>query len=210
VTVRLRPEALEGTLQGYVFEQGTTNRIADAVVVIVNEATGERFERTTNYDGFYRFTDLDLGRYTVVAWADGFSVAASPNSPVTLAAGTGVHEDINLTPGDYPGYRLVVTVVGAPADIVELEMAGVTFARLAGTNIWEAASATQMLGEVEASARFFVTAYYEVTSGSYTNRVAHVTLRLVEVDAVARFHFDGNVVEVVLELGAPSPTAIAQ
>jgi len=215
ITVRLQPEALEGMLQGYVMEAGTQNRLADATVEVVNNTTGAVSTVQTNSDGFFRFTGLPLGNYTVVAWADGFVASASPNSPVTLPTGSGVHENVYLV-RTIPGvndFNLLVTVIGPTAGDVIITMPGVTLTRIGTTNVWGAVRNTQMLGLVTASAPFFRTETYNVTPASYNVAgVAHVTLELEEIVALVRFHFGITgmpYVEIQLEnLNQPIPTAL--
>ena len=208
VNVLLQPEATDGMLQGYVFEAGTTNRLAGATVTIVNNDTGATHETTANAEGFYRFTGLEPANYTVTAWASGFVASASANSPVTLVAGSGLHEDIHLARGAGTEYSLLVTVTGAAVDTVSLTMEDTTLTRVGTTNVWRAIANGPMLGIVTASAgNNYTPVSYTVTAGSYVDRVALVVLNLEEIGARVRFHFDGIYEDVLLVFDQALDTA---
>lgn len=205
VTVRLTRVADPGVIQGYVIDADTNRRLPGATVRIVNDTTGAVVELTTDAEGFYRSPVLAAGNYTVIAWADGFSVAVSPNSPVTLVDGEpGVNENVFVV-ASIPGvndYELIVNVAGTipEGQTIVVTMDGVTFVRDANANVWMAADDSAMLGTVTATAGF-ATAYAEVTLESYVNGVAHVVLVLQLPAGFVRFHHDGTYTDVPVILG---------
>ena len=214
VTVWLDPIAPEYSLQGYVIEAGTSNRLSNATVMIVNTETGWNDYMVTNSEGFFRFEGLALGDYTVIAWSDGFNVATSPNSPVTLSSGVGTHENVYLTAGGND-YSLIVTVVGPPASAVSISMSGGTNLAQSGvTNVWTAAGTAPMVGDITVVAQFFQTALVPVVVEDYVNGVARIVIIMEEPDAIIRFHVrdaNGNLlapVDVQVELGQVISTAL--
>ena len=54
---------------------------------------------------------------------------------------------------------------------------------------------------VTVRAENFITEEYEIRSSHYEDRVAFVRIELEEPDAVIRFHFDNQIVSVVVEVG---------
>jgi len=215
ITVRLRPVALEGTLQGDVFEYGTQNRLAGATVEAVNNETGVVSTTQADIYGFFIFTNLPLGSYTVVAHATGFVANASSNSPVTLPVGSGVHENVFLERiiSGVNDFSLLVTVIGPAADNVTITMPSVTLNRIGTTNVWRADRNTQMLGLITANAPLFRAGTFNVVPASYTSAgVAHVVMVMEEIDAIVRFHFGISgmpYIEIPLEnLNQPIPTAL--
>jgi len=189
VTARMQRIAGEGVLQGYVFEAGTQNRIGYASVAITNTATGVVQTIEANYDGFFRFEGLPLDSYVVTAWADGFIVANSVNSPVTLLAENGVTENVYLTRRTDPtaDFELLVAVVGpAPNDVV-IDMAGVNLERVGTSNIWRAYGNAVITGTINVDAPMFRATYRIVDAASYnSNGVAFVSIVMEEINAVIR------------------------
>jgi len=227
VTVRLQQVAQEGVLQGYVFDVDTMQRLANATVSIVNIETGYTRQMQTNYDGFYRFENLALASYNVIAWAEDYSVEASPNTPVTLPAGRGVHENVYLSllePGDIgygDDYRLVIAVAGPAEGIVTILMEdaaenAITLTQVDTTNVWVATGNTHILGEITVTAPMFVRTQREVTVADYSpdNYNAWVVITPEEISAVVRFHLldeDGNPITIDLpleQLGLINPASI--
>ena len=189
VSARLQRIAGEGVLQGYVFEQGTQNRIGNASVTVTNTATGAVQRQEANYDGFFRFEGLAQGSYMVTAWAEGFVIANSPNSPVTLGAGSGVSENVHLAraTGPLPDYELLVAVIGPAPGVVVIDMVGVTLERIGTSNIWRAYGNTMMTGVINVDAPMYRATTRIVDASSYDNNgVAFVSIVMEEIDALIR------------------------
>src|SRR5450432_2506157 len=81
--VTVRAQATSGDLTGTVFDaSGAT--IPNATVIALNDATGVKSAAQTNAGGVYRFTNLPIGRYTLLGSASGFSSNTLKNVDLTL------------------------------------------------------------------------------------------------------------------------------
>jgi len=190
-------------LQGYVIEEGTETRIGEARVTIVNLESGEEAYKYADEEGFFRFEGIAEGEYKVIAWAEGFDIAMSPNSPVRITAGPqgGVHENVYIRRAELPPgeYRLNVVVVG-PTGEVTITMAGTTLVPGGTRNVWTAQGTAPMLGEIRVVAQGFQTAVVQVELEDYVNGVARIVIIMEEPDAIIRFHVrdaNGNLLEPV-------------
>src|ERR1700683_724671 len=100
--------ASTGALRGTVVD-ATGSRIAGAVVVLVNDATGLRYSIISNSNGQFVFQLLPPGDYFGRATAAGMSPQITPNLHVTVDGTTDI--EFNLT---VAGVKETVTVSGAP------------------------------------------------------------------------------------------------
>ena len=71
--------------------------VRDAVITLLNTATGEVATRTTNSTGIYTFQDLHIGNYTLVVTEPGFEKYTKTDIVLNVAAT--VREDATLTVG---------------------------------------------------------------------------------------------------------------
>jgi hypothetical protein len=85
------------SLQGTVEDQ-TGAVIPNATVTLTQTGNQQQRVQTTSAEGFYRFSELPPGSYSVVVAAANFKSSNSNN--VDIAAETPRSLDINLTPGD--------------------------------------------------------------------------------------------------------------
>ena len=100
------------TIRGLVSDQNKA-AIANANVVVVNEATGLRREVVTNNDGSYTIANLPLtGAYKITITASGF--AAADKSDVELRANEAASVDVTLQPQGATG---AVTVLGTTDNV---------------------------------------------------------------------------------------------
>jgi len=78
-----RAQAISGDLTGTVFDSSGA-AIPNASVVALDDATGVKTTAQSNADGVYRFTNLPIGRYTLIASATGFTDDQLKNVDVNL------------------------------------------------------------------------------------------------------------------------------
>ncbi len=76
-------QATSADLTGTVFDASEAG-IPNATVSATNDATGVKSAAQTNADGVYRFNNLPIGRYTLMATAAGFSSDTLKNVDLTL------------------------------------------------------------------------------------------------------------------------------
>lgn len=86
-----------GALRGRVFDGQSRAPIAGARVELQGE-TGDQFQSTsTDDEGSYEFRAIPPGRYTVSAWAEGYSeLAYSPRPPIRDKTAIPIGKDTNL------------------------------------------------------------------------------------------------------------------
>lgn len=106
-------------LQGTVSDNSGA-AIPNATVTLTNNETQRKQTATTSGDGFYRFTGLAPGTYSLSAEAKGFSRQSLKNVVVTAEQTQGV--DLTLHPGEVSE---TVTVTGETAPLLETENAEV-------------------------------------------------------------------------------------
>ena len=106
------------SLQGTVEDQSGAV-ISGATVTIKDAGTQQQRTQTTSGDGFYRFSELPAGSYSITVAAPNFKSNTSDN--VTVAAETPRTFDVHLTPG---GASETVTVNAN--DIAALQTADAT------------------------------------------------------------------------------------
>src|SRR5580704_13687803 len=82
-SVSARAQAISGDLTGTVFDSSGA-AIPGASVAALNDATGVKAATLANASGVYRFTNLPIGRYTVIATMSGFSTDQLKNVDITL------------------------------------------------------------------------------------------------------------------------------
>ena len=76
-------QAISGDLTGTVFDASGA-AIPNATVVATNDATGVKSTAQASTSGVYRFTNLEVGRYTLTGTAPGFATATLKNVDLTL------------------------------------------------------------------------------------------------------------------------------
>src|SRR5947209_6607950 len=108
-----------GGVRGTVFDQSNA-RIAGATIVLVNNATGFRRERSSDSAGSFAFELLPPGEYSARVVAEGMSPQVSPSLGVNVGGMTEI--DFKLT---LAGPREAITV-SAEAKQVETEPRGVS------------------------------------------------------------------------------------
>src|SRR5437763_5329194 len=108
-----------GGVRGTVFDQSNA-RIAGATIVLVNNATGFRHERSSDSAGSFAFELLPPGEYSARVVAEGMSPQVSPSLGVNVGGMTEI--DFKLT---LAGPREAITV-SAEAKQVETEPRGVS------------------------------------------------------------------------------------
>ena len=200
VTVLIEP--IPPTSQGiYGTVRGPEGSVAGARVFINNESGVVR-EVTTNALGHYEALDLPVGQYTVTVVAGGF-ITQSRDATVTTNNMTRV--DFTLVAGG-AAYRVIAIVAGAPADdiTVTINRAGVTFTRVAGTNIWEAGSDTPLTGAVVTASAPLHTDGTATVGAHDANGVAVVSINLVPDSPDPGF---GGIRGTVTSLGDPVANA---
>ena len=101
------------SLQGTVEDQ-TGAVIPNATITITQIDTQQQRVQTSSADGFYRFSELPPGNYTVAVTASGFKGSTQNN--VGVAAETPRSLDIKLTPG---GASETVTVNGNATPVLQ-------------------------------------------------------------------------------------------
>src|SRR6267154_476672 len=106
-------------IHGTVFDP-SNGRIPHASIVLVNNATGLRYERISDSGGRFAFELLPPGGYSARASADGMSPQLSPDLRVNVGGITEI--DFNLT---IAGPHESITV-SAEAKLVENEPRGVS------------------------------------------------------------------------------------
>ncbi len=89
---RLRAQAVGATLSGTISDQ-SGGVVPNAEVAILNTATGETRNVTTNADGLYSAPNLQPGAYTVTVTAAGFSKVVQTGLTLTV----GASQTLNLT-----------------------------------------------------------------------------------------------------------------
>ncbi|MBV9211769.1 MAG: carboxypeptidase regulatory-like domain-containing protein, partial [Acidobacteria bacterium] len=72
-SVGQQAQVTTGQLQGIVRDSNGAV-VAGAAIQLINEKTKQRRETTSNDEGFYRFSSLEAGSYTIVVSATGFEV----------------------------------------------------------------------------------------------------------------------------------------
>ncbi len=118
-TLRARP--VYGTIAGRVVAGGTRNAIEDATVLVVDLATGESHETTTAADGSFRFDDLPVSEYVLLAESD-----AGVHLPERYDLGEQVSREVtvHLVRGGPDVLRGQVTLEGDPFPFAEVAVAG--------------------------------------------------------------------------------------
>src|SRR5437764_6383780 len=74
-----------GAIRGVVVD-ASSSRIVKASIVLLNDATGLRYERLSDSTGRFTFELLPPGDYSARATAEGMSPQVSPGVHVTLGA----------------------------------------------------------------------------------------------------------------------------
>ncbi|HEX8815729.1 MAG TPA: TonB-dependent receptor [Terriglobales bacterium] len=108
-----------GALRGTVSDP-TGARIADATVVVVNDATGFRYSMASDAEGRFAFELLPPGDYTARAAARGMSAQETPKLHVEVGGETAI--DFKL---EVAGGKETVTVTGEPP-VVDTQPAAVS------------------------------------------------------------------------------------
>src|SRR5436309_1922344 len=85
-------QAVGGTLQGHVASQ-SGEPVAGASVIALETGTGVSRSVKTDADGFYRITELHVGRYQITVSLQGFNTQV--RSGLTVAIGQ--QHDIDFT-----------------------------------------------------------------------------------------------------------------
>ncbi|MFZ0283712.1 MAG: TonB-dependent receptor, partial [Terriglobales bacterium] len=101
-------DASTGALRGTVVDS-TGSRIAGAVVVLVNDATGFRYSIASDASGQFVFQLLQPGDYSGRATADGMSPQVTPRLHVTVGGTTEIEFKLTVA-----GVNETVTVSGEP------------------------------------------------------------------------------------------------
>ena len=94
--VNLLGQAVTGTLLGTVLDP-TGAVVPNASVTITNEGTGLSDKMTTTAQGFYTFSTLTPGQYSLSVETPGFKTTVSRGNVVLVEQSTRV--DITLSPG---------------------------------------------------------------------------------------------------------------
>src|SRR6185437_8100864 len=97
-------DVFTGAFRGAVVDV-SNRRIAKASIVLINDATGLRYERLSDVSGQFAFEMLAPGDYTARASAEGMSPQITPNLAVTLGATTEVQFKLSVA-----GVQETVTV----------------------------------------------------------------------------------------------------
>jgi hypothetical protein len=108
-----------GAIRGIVVD-ASNSRIAKASVVLLNEATGVRYERISDSTGRFAFDLLSPGDYSARATAEHMSPQISPSVHVTLGAVTEIQFKLAVA-----GLQESVTVSAEPKQ-VETEPRGIS------------------------------------------------------------------------------------
>lgn len=95
--------------------------IANATVTLTNPATTETRKATTGPSGFYKFSELPVGNYTVTVTATGFKDQTYTDIGISAELPRGL--DVKMTVG---GASQTVTVNGNQAPILDTTNAGVS------------------------------------------------------------------------------------
>ena len=106
IEASLLGQAVTGTLLGTVLDP-TGAVVPNASVTLTNEGTGIANHMSTTAQGFYTFSTLDPGRYSVSVSAPGFQTTIAKGNLVQVEQSTRV--DVTLSPG---GVNQQVTVSG--------------------------------------------------------------------------------------------------
>src|SRR5437867_3848245 len=88
--------AQEASIQGIVKDQ-TQAAVVGAQVTVTNLDTGLRLQTTSNETGLYTLPSLPVGRYTLKATTQGFSVEEV--AEIKLDVGQTARVDFSLKPG---------------------------------------------------------------------------------------------------------------
>lgn len=113
-------------IQGTITDQ-TGGLVAGAKVVLTNKETGQVSETTASDEGFYRFSSLAPGQYSVSVENSAFKKAVIENVKVDAESVLGV--DVTLEPG---GLSETVTVVADPS-VATLETEDANIRKTLGT-----------------------------------------------------------------------------
>jgi hypothetical protein len=115
----LAQDSSTGAIRGTVVDP-SSSRIAGASIVLVNQATGFRYERTSDRVGAFFFALLAPGEYSARVVADGMSPQVSPALRVNIGATIEIDFKLSLA-----GVHENVTVSAAPK-LVETEPRGLS------------------------------------------------------------------------------------
>src|SRR6185503_3221482 len=109
----------KASVQGTVTDS-TGAIVTGATVNLINNETGQTQEATTNDSGFYRFSSLAPGRYTLTAEREGFKKQTIDNVDVNAETVSGL--DFKLTDG---AIIEVVTITADDVAVLQTEDANV-------------------------------------------------------------------------------------
>jgi hypothetical protein len=109
----------KASVQGTVTDS-TGAIVTGATVQLVNNETGQTQEATTNDSGFYRFSSLAPGRYTITAEREGFKKQTIDNVEVSAETVSGL--DFKLTEG---AISEIVTITADDVAVLQTEDANV-------------------------------------------------------------------------------------
>ena len=107
-------QGVTGRVQGTVRDP-TAAVVAAAKVTLTNQATGYKYEVSTNQSGEYLAANLPPGKYTVTATAAGFKSAESKDVVVIVDSLTTVDFGLQI------GSRTDIVTVGSAAQLVDTE-----------------------------------------------------------------------------------------
>ena len=93
---RASPRAIQATVQGTVTD-GKGGVVQSATVALKDQATQVARTTTTGADGFYRFSEVAPGTYTVTVEANGFQKSVTNDVAVSAELARGL--DVALTVG---------------------------------------------------------------------------------------------------------------
>ncbi|HZP07040.1 MAG TPA: carboxypeptidase regulatory-like domain-containing protein [Terracidiphilus sp.] len=108
----------KGTIEGFV-KDTSGSVVPDAKVLLTNEATGEKYQATSDAQGHYTVTNLTAGSYTLSVEVKGFKRYVTSNN--TLSANTTLDLDAPLT----IGAATEEVTVSATAQVLQTESAAV-------------------------------------------------------------------------------------
>jgi Carboxypeptidase regulatory-like domain len=139
-----------GAIRGLVLDS-SNSRITAASVVLLNDATGVRYEHLSDSEGRFAFELLPPGDYSARATADGMSPQVSPGVRVTLGAVTeiefklsvaGAHESVTVSaePKQVENEPRGLSSIVDERAILGLPLNGITFLRCLAANTFSAPS----------------------------------------------------------------------
>jgi hypothetical protein len=119
---RLHAQAVGATLGGTITDQ-SGGVVANAAIVILNTATGETRNVSTNADGIYSAPNLQPGVYSISVTATGFQKTVQPSMTLTV----GATQTLNLTMQVGQSNQTVEVTAEAPSiNVTNAEIGAIT------------------------------------------------------------------------------------